>query len=79
MSKRERNYHLAGWLLFLICAGFFITSAARSGDALYLAGSIIFLVACIAFLIPLISTGNLRARTPTRTEAGNAGPESRAS
>lgn len=78
MSKRERNYHLAGWLLFLVCAGFFIISAARSGDALYLAGSIVFLVACIVFVIPLISTGAPRVCKP-HAEGEEAERESRAS
>ena len=55
MSQYERNCHLTGWLLFLICAVFFIASAARSGDMLYLVGSIIFFLACIAFIIPLMS------------------------
>jgi hypothetical protein len=55
MSKRERNYHLAGWGMFLVCAVFFIASAAASGDLLYLVGSIIFFAACIAFVIPLVT------------------------
>ena len=70
MSKRERNYHLAGWGLFLICALFFIASAALSGDALYLAGSIIFFVACIAFVIPLVSKerGHISSRPDRSVE-----------
>ena len=59
MSRRERNYHLVGWILFLVCAVFFIASAAISGDVLYLAGSIIFFLACIAFVIPLVSRPRL--------------------
>lgn len=55
MRRRERNYHLVGWILFLVCAVFFIASAALSGDLLYLAGSIIFFVACVGFVIPLVS------------------------
>jgi len=50
---RERMFNLWGWLLFLVCAGFFIASAAISGDILYLAGSIIFLIACLVFIIIL--------------------------
>jgi predicted membrane channel-forming protein YqfA (hemolysin III family) len=72
MSKRERNYHLAGWLLFLVCAGFFIISAALSGDMLYLVGSIIFLVACIVFVIPLIWTGRPRRSGLAQREAREA-------
>ena len=53
----ERKYNLWGWILFLICAVFFIASAVVSGDVLYLIGSIIFLAACIVFIIPLVTGG----------------------
>jgi hypothetical protein len=43
---RETKFHLWGWILFLLCAGFFI------------AGSIIFLIACVIFIIPLVIKGN---------------------
>lgn len=55
MHTRERKFHLAGWILFLVCALCFIASAAASGDPLYLAGSVFFFVACIAFVIPLVT------------------------
>jgi predicted membrane channel-forming protein YqfA (hemolysin III family) len=78
MSRRERNYHLIGWTLFLVCAVFFIVSAALSGDLLYLAGSIIFFVACIAFIIPLMSKKRHAVpRDEARSVAGS-GPESSA-
>ncbi|AKG53826.1 hypothetical protein DGWBC_1173 [Dehalogenimonas sp. WBC-2] len=51
----ERKYHLAGWILFLFCAGFFIASAAKNGDGFSLTGGIIFFIACIIFMIPLIN------------------------
>jgi len=53
-KNKEKQYNLWGWLLFLVCAVFFIASAIVSGDILYLIGSIIFLVACIVFIIPLV-------------------------
>ena len=56
-SRRERKYHLVGWILFIVCAGFFRASSLESGSTLGLIASIIFLVACIAFLIPLIFRG----------------------
>jgi len=52
MSEFERKCGLWGWLLFVICAGFFIASAWRSHDLLYLAGSVVFLIACLVFLVP---------------------------
>jgi len=43
-----------GWMLFVLCAGFFIASAWRSHDILYLVGSVMFLVACLVFLLPYL-------------------------
>ena len=67
MSKRERRFQLWGWTLFIVCAGFFIVSAIRSHDAFYLIGSIVFLVACIVFIIPLVTEGT--GRKPGRRES----------
>jgi len=54
-KSREHRYNLWGWILFLVCAGFFIASSVRSGDGLALAASIIFLLACLLFIVPLLS------------------------
>jgi hypothetical protein len=43
-----------GWFLFLVCSIFFIASAVLSGDTLYLIGSIVFLFACLVFIIPQV-------------------------
>jgi drug/metabolite transporter (DMT)-like permease len=67
MSKRERRFQLWGWILFIVCAGFFIASAIHNHDALYLIGSIVFLVACIVFVIPLV-TGK-KCSKPSREES----------
>ncbi|MEZ5811478.1 MAG: cytochrome oxidase subunit III [Rhizobiaceae bacterium] len=45
---------LAGWLLFIVSALFFAASALRSGDMLALGGSLFFLIACFAFLVPFM-------------------------
>lgn len=50
---REMKYHLVGWGLFILCAFFFIAASARNGDTLTFVGSIVFFVACLAFVIPL--------------------------
>jgi len=52
--KNEIRYQLAGWILFVICAILFLISSWQSRDMLLFVGSIIFLLACIIFLIPLI-------------------------
>jgi uncharacterized membrane protein YhhN len=54
ISKTEKRYHLAGWLLFLVCAIFFIAQNLTDNNILGLSGSVIFLAGCIAFLIPLV-------------------------
>lgn len=54
ISKKEKRYHLAGWLLFLVCAFFFIAQSLTDNNILGLSGSIIFLAGCIVFLIPLV-------------------------
>lgn len=51
--NRELKLHLAGWLLFLLCAVLFIAASIRNHDALSLAASILFLIGCVVFLIPL--------------------------
>lgn len=48
-----------GWWLFVACAGFFTVAALRAGDALATLGSLTFMAANVAFLIP-----HYRARPP---------------
>jgi len=45
---------MAGWLLFVVSALAFLAAAVRSGDGLAVAGSVFFLLACFAFLVPLL-------------------------
>ena len=52
-GNMERKFHLWGWILFIVCAGFFIASNIKANDIIALAGSIVFLVGCIVFIIPL--------------------------
>jgi len=48
------KWQIAGWILFILCAVFYITSGLKNNDVLTLIGSVIFLVACIVFVIPLV-------------------------
>ena len=50
----ERRVHLAGWVLFIVCALFFMAAALKNHDTLTLIGSLIFLIACVVFLVPLV-------------------------
>ncbi len=56
-KDREMKFQPWGWILFIVCAGFFITSAIKADDILGLAGSIIFLIGCVLFIIPLVING----------------------
>lgn len=53
MSRDER-YQLAGWLLFIVCALLYILSSLRNADWLALTGSVVFLLACVVFVVPLL-------------------------
>lgn len=56
--KLEIKYQLSGWILFIICAIFFLASSLKNQDVLTFIGSVIFLIACIVFIIPLVSSTN---------------------
>ena len=51
---QEIKYQIVGWILFVICAIFFIASSLKNHDILTFIGSVIFLIACIVFFIPLV-------------------------
>jgi hypothetical protein len=55
---REIKLQLFGWILFIFCAIFFILSSLKNHDTLTFIGSVIFLIACIVFLIPLFLPNN---------------------
>ena len=52
--NREVKFHLWGWILFLVCAVFFIASSIVSNNVLSLVGSIVFLIACVVFIVPIV-------------------------
>ena len=56
-TQRTVKFEFWGWILFVICAVFFIVSGIKNRDAFSLIGSIIFLVACLVFIIPLVTKG----------------------
>ena len=39
------------WGLFVACAAFFTAGSIRAGDPLFIIGSLLFLVACVLFLL----------------------------
>ena len=42
---------LWGWVLFLLCSVLFLAAAIRDGDVLIGVASVVFLVACVLFLL----------------------------
>ena len=53
-QKREAQFQLVGWGLFLVCSIFFIADSIAARNPLGVAASLIFLLGCVVFLIPLI-------------------------
>jgi len=55
----ETKYQVAGWILFIICAIFFIVASIMNHDILTFMGSVIFLIACIVFLLPIVKASKV--------------------
>ena len=53
-QDKDAPYHLAGWVLFLICAFLFLYVSIRDSDLILALASLVFLGGCVAFLIPLL-------------------------
>ena len=53
--KRKDRYALAGWLLFILCAVFYLASSLKNRDPLAIIGSVLFFIACLVFMVPLFS------------------------
>ena len=59
MSSGSNNDRLQryGWSLFIVCGFFFIAAGIMARSPLTIAASVIFLVGCVLFLIPLLRKG----------------------
>ncbi len=73
---QEIKYQIVGWILFIICAIFFIASSLKNYDTLTFIGSVSFLIACIVFLIPLVRP-NKKAKNDTKTHDDKKSGEKR--
>ena len=58
--KEKTRIQLLGWVLFILCAIFFLASGINNQDVLAVIGSIIFLIACIVFMLPLVAAKQSR-------------------
>ncbi len=54
-AATESKLNLAGWILFVISALWFVAASLRDGDPIYLLGSVFFLLGCVVFLIPWLA------------------------
>ena len=61
-KKNSFNFEFWGWIIFIICSGFFIAASIKHRDTLSLIASIIFLIACLVFITPLITKGDKKAK-----------------
>jgi hypothetical protein len=70
MNHQDKGapFHLAGWVLFLLCAFLFLYVAVRDRDVILALASLVFLAGCIAFLIPLL-------KRDKKTPIGNGSPD----
>ena len=59
-NKSDEKYHWAGWGLFIVCAIFFLVSSWKNRDGYALIASIVFLVACLVFMVPLVNARKRR-------------------
>ena len=51
---RKLKFQLLGWILFIVCALFYLVSSLKNRDVLAIIGSLAFLVACFVFLVPVV-------------------------
>ena len=51
-QERESQFQLLGWVFFLVCSVLFIADSVTAGSPLGLAGSLVFSLGCVIFLIP---------------------------
>ncbi len=54
-QSQELKSQLWGWILFVMSAVFFVVSSIRNGDVVGFIGSVLFLVGCAVFMIPLVA------------------------
>jgi len=53
-TKQNIFFELFGWILFVVCALLFLASSIQNRDTILIYASLVFLIACFVFMIPLI-------------------------
>lgn len=54
LRRSEQRHELVGWLIFVLSALFFMAASAFNRDPIGFVGGVLFLVACLVFLYPLL-------------------------
>ncbi|MFT5260989.1 MAG: cell division protein FtsW (lipid II flippase) [Saprospiraceae bacterium] len=54
VARKDFYTNLVGWVLFIACALMYMESSYRNWDLITFLGSLLFLIACIVFLLPFI-------------------------
>lgn len=54
----EKRCQLLGLLGFILSGAFFSLSALRHGDILAFIGSLLWIVACLIWLLPMVARGS---------------------
>ena len=52
--SRQEKYDLVGWILFIMSSLFYLVAAIEWESLTSILGSLFFLVACFAFVIPML-------------------------
>lgn len=63
-----RRIQLTGWWLFVLCALCYLVAGWRTADPWSIAGSVLFLAGCGAFMFPLV-------RRPAQVSGRSGGEE----
>jgi uncharacterized membrane protein YtjA (UPF0391 family) len=53
-KNQELKIQLWGWGIFVICSVLFIISGLRARDVVATIASVLFLIGCVIFMIPLV-------------------------
>lgn len=65
------RYELAGWSLFVVCSLLYLMSSIKTKDFYTFAGSVLFFIACILFIIPLIRVRTIGLKKERREDKNN--------
>jgi hypothetical protein len=54
--RKKIRLQLYGWILFIVCALLFVIESAIKRDLIFMIASLLFLLGCFFFVVPVIQT-----------------------